>query len=213
MRFKILYLFLIFGLLTTVAQPVDKSNDLPSPDGFGKVEIPEGEEEAKPKPRTFEENKFEENRPSLITPKNKLSMTKDYGFKKPVYEYKPKWLNQDDGMRDEYKVDKYFGDFRVHSENVTLYCRDHMYVDGDRVRVILNGEVVEYDIFLTSQNREIKISLKEGRNVVEVIALNQGTSGPNTAAFEVYDDNGYSVLNNIWNLATGVKASFTIIRY
>jgi hypothetical protein len=213
MRIAILYLLLIFNFIHLLAQPTDKSNSLPSPDGFGTTIKPKGEEKAKPKPKTFEENKFEENAPSLITPNNRLSMTKDYGFKKPVYEYKPAWLNQDDGMRDEYKVDKHFGDFKVHSENVTLVCRDHMYVDGDRVRVLLNGEVVEHDIFLLAQNREIKINLKEGRNVVEVIALNQGTSGPNTAAFQVFDDKGYSVLENIWNLGTGVKASFVVVRY
>jgi hypothetical protein len=213
MRFKILFSLFFFGMLIGLAQPADNSTSLPNPSGFGKVVIPEGKEEAKPKPRTFEENKFDTNTPSLITPKNKLNMTKDYGFQKPVYEYKPKWLSQDDGMRDEYLVDKYFGDFRVNSENITLYCRDHMYVDGDRVRVILNGEIVEYDIFLTNQNKEIRIKLKEGINKVEVIALNQGTSGPNTAAFEVFDDKGYSILNNIWNLGTGVKASFVIIRY
>jgi len=213
MRFALLFIFMIISILKIDAQPVDRSTSLPSPEGFNTTIKPEGEEKAKPKPRTFEENKFEENAPSLITPNNRLSMTKDYGFKKPVYEYKPKWLNNDDPMRDEYKNDKHFGDYRVHSENVTLLCRDHMYVDGDRVRVILNGEIIEHDIFLVAQNREVKITLKEGRNVVEVIALNQGTSGPNTAAFQVIDDKGYSVLENIWNLGTGVKASFVIIKY
>jgi hypothetical protein len=87
-----------------------------------------------------------------------------------------------------------------------------MYVDGDRVRVFLNDVIIEYDIFLVSEQKEIKLELKPGLNKIEVIALNQGTSGPNTAEFLVVDENGDQILKNIWNLATGVKASFMLVQ-
>ena len=43
-------------------------------------------------------------------------------------------------------------------------------------------------------------------------ALNQGTSGPNTAQFIMYDDQENEISSNIWNLATGVTASVIIIK-
>lgn len=150
-----------------------------------------------------------ESRPSLTEPKQ-FSMIKDYGFAKPNYGFNPGIKQKDDDMREEFKKDRYFGDFSVWTDKVVLLCRDHMYVDGDRVRVFLNGEIIAHDVFLVSEYKRINIELKQGINRVEVIALNQGTSGPNTAEFMVIDENGKEILKNVWNLATGVKASFII---
>ena len=44
------------------------------------------------------------------------------------------------------------------------------------------------------------------------MALNQGASGPNTAAFSVYDDAGNLITSNEWNLTIGVKASIIVIK-
>jgi hypothetical protein len=44
------------------------------------------------------------------------------------------------------------------------------------------------------------------------VALNQGTSGPNTAAFSVFDDSGRLITSNEWNLTTGIKASIVVIK-
>jgi hypothetical protein len=49
-------------------------------------------------------------------------------------------------------------------------------------------------------------------NVISFKALNQGTSGPNTAAFGVYDDQAQEISSNEWNLATGAKATLSIAR-
>ena len=57
-----------------------------------------------------------------------------------------------------------------------------------------------------------KLDLKNGFNVVDFVALNQGTSGPNTAEIIVYDDQGKLVGTNRWNLATGVKATYIIYK-
>ena len=49
-------------------------------------------------------------------------------------------------------------------------------------------------------------NLVQGKNTVEIEALNQGESGPNTAEFIVYDDQGKIISSKEWNLLTGVKA-------
>jgi hypothetical protein len=43
-------------------------------------------------------------------------------------------------------------------------------------------------------------------------ALNQGTSGPNTAAFSVFDDSGNLITSNEWNLTTGIKATIVVVK-
>jgi hypothetical protein len=60
--------------------------------------------------------------------------------------------------------------------------------------------------------QEIEITLKSGFNKIEFEAINQGTSGPNTAEFQVYDDKGVQVSSNQWNLATGFKASIIVVK-
>ena len=45
-------------------------------------------------------------------------------------------------------------------------------------------------ILLTEKAKGFKLDLKNGFNVVDFVALNQGTSGPNTAEIIVYDDQG-----------------------
>ena len=47
--------------------------------------------------------------------------------------------------------------------------------------------------------------------MIDITALNQGDSGPNTAEFVVYDDKGNVVSSKEWNLLTGVKAKITFI--
>ena len=91
-------------------------------------------------------------------------------------------------------------------------CRDHEYVDGDRIRVFVNEDVVRSDISLNSSFTTIKLPLQKGINTVDFEALNQGTSGPNTAELHVYDDKGQLISAKEWNLGTGYRASFIVIK-
>ena len=56
------------------------------------------------------------------------------------------------------------------------------------------------------------VKLLEGFNKIDFVALNQGDSGPNTAEVRVYDDNGNVMMSNLWNLATGSKATFIVVK-
>ncbi|NNG10041.1 MAG: hypothetical protein HKM92_07700 [Arenibacter sp.] len=106
----------------------------------------------------------------------------------------------------------YLGDVKSNGKFVGIVCRDHEYVDGDRVRILLNDEVVEPNVFLTGSFKGINLDLKKGFNRVDFEALNQGTSGPNTAQVNVYDDEGKMIHSNMWNLSTGSKATIIIIK-
>ncbi|MEO0525873.1 MAG: hypothetical protein AAFZ89_01535 [Bacteroidota bacterium] len=108
--------------------------------------------------------------------------------------------------------DQYLGDLKSNAKFVGVICRDHEFVDGDRVKIYANGEVVEPNILLTGTFKGINLTLEKGFNRLEFEALNQGSSGPNTAQVNVYDDKGQLIYANRWNLSTGSKATLIIVK-
>jgi len=113
---------------------------------------------------------------------------------------------------NKFKVDQFLGEIRNDGEYVNIILRDHEYPDGDLIKVQINEDVVMPAILLTEKAKGFKLDLKSGFNVVDFVALNQGSSGPNTAEIIVYDDQGKLVGTNRWNLATGVKATYIIYK-
>ena len=113
---------------------------------------------------------------------------------------------------NKFKVDQFLGEIRNDGEYVNIILRDHEYPDGDLIKVEVNESVVMPAILLTEKAKGFKLDLKSGFNVVDFVALNQGSSGPNTAEIIVYDDQGKLVGTNRWNLATGVKATYIIYK-
>lgn len=121
-----------------------------------------------------------------------------------------KW-KKDRDIKNEYKEDQYLGDFTTGGKFVELYARDHEYVDGDKVKIIVNGVEIQ-SITLGSGYHPILVKLESGFNNIEFQALNQGTSGPNTAELKVLDEDGKLVTTKIWNLLTGAKASLIVVK-
>ena len=113
---------------------------------------------------------------------------------------------------NKFKVDQFLGEIRNDGEYVNIILRDHEYPDGDLIKVEVNESVVMPAILLTEKAKGFKLDLNSGFNVVDFVALNQGSSGPNTAEIIVYDDQGKLVGTNRWNLATGVKATYIIYK-
>ncbi|WP_041383354.1 hypothetical protein [Polaribacter sp. MED152] len=110
------------------------------------------------------------------------------------------------------KIDQDLGSFRTDSKSVNIICRDYQYPDGDRVTIYINDIPVVYNITLRESYQKFNIPLDVGINKIVIEALNQGTSGPNTAAFKVFNDSGALISSNEWNLATGAKATLLIAK-
>ncbi|WP_435623640.1 hypothetical protein [Flagellimonas sp.] len=108
--------------------------------------------------------------------------------------------------------DQYLGDVKTNAKFIGIVCRDHEYVDGDRVKIYLNGEVIEPNILLSGSFKGVNIDLAKGFNRIDFEALNQGSSGPNTAQVVVADEKGEVIHNNKWNLSTGSKASLIVVK-
>jgi len=113
---------------------------------------------------------------------------------------------------NNFKVDMFLGEISTEGELINIVVRDHEYPDGDIIEVLVNDKIVLPAILLSEKAVGFKLDLKAGFNVIDFVALNQGSSGPNTAEVRVYDDIGNLVGNNRWNLATGVKATYIVYK-
>jgi hypothetical protein len=160
-------------------------------------------------------NLSEEQKKFIIRESEKpFSMFENDGLKDPGQLYVERWKKQA-AQSGIIKVmdDQFLGQYNIDAEFVNIVCRDHEYPDGDRVRVLLNGDIVYRDVTLTSSYRRLKVNLAQGKNQLDILALNQGDSGPNTAEFVVYDDQGNIISSKEWNLLTGVKATIIFVNY
>ena len=124
----------------------------------------------------------------------------------------PKYFTKDKKIAEEFGRDQYLGELRTGSLNVTIMYRDHEYVDGDRVRIYVNGDIVKSSVYLSAGFNGFTFLLQPGFNKVEFQALNQGSSGPNTAELRIFNEEGDVISANQWNLTTGRKATVTIIQ-
>jgi len=146
------------------------------------------------------------------TKQKTISMIDDRGLMDAGEELQKKWDKRDKKIMNAYQKDQYLGTFGIKGTFFSVECRDHEYVDGDRVKIYINGILVEHNMILTSWYKGVNANLVKGKNTIEFVALNQGTSGPNTAQFRVLNDKGQIVTTQEWNLLTGVKASLIIFK-
>ena len=124
----------------------------------------------------------------------------------------PKVGNREKRGSKEHFGDQNLGEVKTGSNFVGVVVRDHEYVDGDRVKIFLNGHVIEPNVLLSGGYKGINVDLSDGFNRIEFQALNQGSSGPNTAQVIVTDEAGKVIHNNRWNLSTGSKASLVVVK-
>lgn len=129
-----------------------------------------------------------------------------------VEKLKQDFKGEGNGDSRIFKRDQSFGEIRTKSEYVKIVYRDHEYVDGDMIKFLVNGKIVIPQIILDASFKGTTLGLEKGFNKLDFEALNQGSSGPNTAEFHVYDDKGTLLSANRWDLATGFKATIMIIR-
>jgi len=209
--FRVILFALLFSLNFVSAQ-IDSGVKVPSFGASGTNAIPPKDKSLdsginfKPKYKIGEEKD-----PEPLIQSKSPDMTQDDGLMKAKHDYNPKWLENDRESKDEYKKSQYFGSFNTKSKKMVIMCRDHEYVDGDRVRILQNEQIIYTDVYLEGSFKVLSIDLKPGLNKIEFIALNQGSSGPNTAEFAVIDETGVQIVKNIWNLNTGIKASLIVV--
>ena len=152
--------------------------------------------------------------PDLIKPKpSPFSMLTKNDFINPGDIYRDKLNKKEDKESGAfYRKNQDLGDFKTSSVTAKVLYRDAAYVDGDAIRVYLNDKVIQYQVDLDSDYKGFEIVLEKGFNKIDFEALNQGSSGPNTAQFQVFDDKGTLISSSQWNLGTGFKATIILVK-
>jgi hypothetical protein len=154
--------------------------------------------------------------PKVISPK----ITPPEVVKKPdsVPKFNPEDLFKDSMFYKKennsngifYKRNQYLGSFKTKSFTSTIRYRDAAFVDGDKIKVYLNGKIIEPEVVLDGEFKGFKINLEKGVNRIDFEALNEGFASPNTAEFSVYDDKGVVISTSEWNVGTGYKATIIL---
>lgn len=143
--------------------------------------------------------------------KSPMSTETRYVSRGPEFEDRVE-IKQRRESSEPYKGNQYFGEFRSTAVYVQVMCRDFEYPDGDLIQVVVNDKVVIPEVLLVSEYKALNIPLEKGFNKIDFVALNQGSSGPNTAEFVVMDDKEKTITRNQWNLATGFKATVVLVK-
>lgn len=158
--------------------------------------------------KSDDKSKKEEEKFVIRETEKPFSMTENDGLKNPGEIFEKRWNKEAvKGGIIRTMSDQFLGEHNVDTKFVNIVCRDHQYADGDRVQILINGIIIKHNLVLTNSYRRVEVDLADGKNIVEIVALNQGDSGPNTAEFVVYDDKGNVISSKEWNLLTGVKAT------
>ena len=140
-----------------------------------------------------------------------LDITKKTDLVTPTWDIK-QTFKEGNSTSTKFRKDYYLGELETDSKYVIIKCRDHEYVDGDRIKLLLNNIVIHPNITLTGSYYTIDIDLIEGYNNIEFVALNEGESSPNTAQLSVFDENGVNLSNNKWLITPGYKARLVVFK-
>ena len=140
-----------------------------------------------------------------------LDITNKTNLVSPTWEIRQSF-NEGSGSTSEYQKDFNLGFLETDSNYIIIKCRDHEYIDGDRIRLMINGSIIYSNITLSSNFYIVDVDLKDGYNNIEFIALNEGEASPNTAQLVVYDEFGKLLSNKKWLISTGYKATLGVYK-
>lgn len=215
MRVLLFLMLFITGLEALVAQVDDPSkrvdfeiteDNFSDPDGMQMPAL------KKPSLSNFQDRNNPNTSLLDLKEEEKVDFTKDDGLKEFESNRIPKAFIKDKEIKEEYGRDQNLGDVRTTGGFVQIKYRDHEYVDGDRIRVFVNKDIVRSDVTLGGSFSGFTANLEDGYNEIIFQALNQGSSGPNTAELHVYNDKGQIISASEWNLLTGNKATIVVIK-
>lgn len=216
MKFYITSIFLLCFASATIAQVNDsqKGFKIDPVDSTKQVDLKLSFKLSPVKGLTNKNIRYTLNYKSLPEPNKKkytVDMTKKSSLVNKEWTIKQRF-SEDRQNLGEFEKDFYLGDLRTTSKTVVIKCRDHEYVDGDRIKLTLNDVVIHPNIRLYGDFYTIDVDLKEGYNTINFIALNEGDSSPNTAQLMVLDPDGNILASNRWLIRTGYKATLVIIK-
>jgi hypothetical protein len=77
-------------------------------------------------------------------------------------------------------------EFLVTGKKVKISLWDNGQVDGDKINILLNDKIILENYIVTTKVKVIEITLLDiEKNAIKVVAINEGTLPPNTAAIKI----------------------------
>ncbi|MEM7086071.1 MAG: hypothetical protein AAF489_07805 [Bacteroidota bacterium] len=215
---RVLLLFIAIGMISTLAhaQLDTNTNSVRFENEDTEIRDPSGlQMPARVKPSLTIPKEEREPSASMTIGKDEpepFDMMEDDGLLLNDKGKAPKAFTKDKEPLPEFGKDQFLGEIKTGSQFLSIKYRDHEFVDGDRIRVYVNEDIVQASVFLGGSFAGFILTLEEGENIIAFEALNQGSSGPNTAELHVYDENGFIVSAKEWNLLTGNVARVKVIK-
>lgn len=96
------------------------------------------------------------------------------------------------------------------NNDLTLTIYDSGKVDDDRIRLLVNGEEILADYSIVRKPKQIPIRFTAPETKIEIIALNEGESAPNTVKIELKD--GVHLITTRSSLKKGEVATLSLIK-
>jgi len=191
--------------IPAIAAPVDTVNSISiAPSKVEKIEKP---------------FKLPKELPKLKLPEKEFSMFPTETFANPSALYTKRLDNiqktllpEGHGSYSGLKEDAYWGDYKTKSNYITIQYRDHGRVDGDLLRVYVNGDVIKGREYLNGSFNGFRLKLVNGFNTIDFYAINEGDFIPNTAQYRILDENNKVISGRVWSLAAGVKVTVIIVK-
>lgn len=121
------------------------------------------------------------------------------------------------GPREREGTKKYFGDIYIGEVTTTsgligLVLRDYSQVDGDKVKIIVNGQVAAKRMTLTGRFEGVNVQLNDGFNKIEFEIISAGSVPPATAQFDAYNDEEQLIFSKRWFLSKKAIGTFIVIK-
>ncbi|WP_438961430.1 hypothetical protein [Nonlabens sp.] len=157
-------------------------------------------------PRTNETKKYV--RPSE---KPTIDLTQKTDLLDPGIRFQGQKFKSDTPAID-FVNDTYLGEYRTGKDILKMTLWDPRLEDGDRVRIWLNDEILITDMTLLNAAQGFPLALQQGFNKIEIEALNQGYSAPNTSGIVIRDDEGAVMEQKICMINAGVKSLLIVIK-
>lgn len=95
-------------------------------------------------------------------------------------------------------------------KNLSLDFWDGAYVDGDRISIYLNDNILVENVLLTASKRTIKLTPPGKSFKLKIVALNTGERGGNSGSFEVKDQNNVKPFISNLNKGESFEIEFRI---
>jgi hypothetical protein len=223
---KLYFSFFIFLFFTTAIFAQIDSRNKSTP--FPVIESVKDSIKAEiPKPSTPIEAKQDPlsglNAPRVSTdlsvPKKQISMFPEEEFGNPGELFTKNFDRQKEAVLPEYygenaglKEDAFWGEYHTKSLSVQIKYRDYSAVDGDLLRVYVNDDVIQSNVYLGRLYKGFSFKLQQGANKIEFFAINTGSSGPNTAEYRILDEDGTVISSKVWALEKGVRVTVVVVK-